>query len=1052
MFKKQLFFLTVVFIFLSLPIMASTPNGSVQPCPDIMVTGTSLTCYGGTNGSAQVSVSNGSGDYSYSWSNGANVSQINGLSAGTYTVTVKDNVSGCTVVGAYVVTAPDPITITDVSINDVNCYGNNTGSIDITPAGGTGLYSYSWKNSSNVEVGTNQDLSNAPADDYTITISDANNCTFSKMYSIDQPSEALASSVTIKDASCFGSSDGGINLEIWGGTPPYSYAWSTGDNTQDLSSLSQGHYSVEVTDHNNCKLYLDFDVNQPLVLQGTIATTDVLCNGDSNGSLQASITGGTPPYSYSWKNSSTVFSNNTSQLANVPADNYELTVTDAHGCQFVVPATVNEPSQLTTSHTYTNISCFGGANGSIDLTVLGGTPPYSYSWEDENHNVVSTNQDLQNVPASIYTVTVVDYNGCTQVVTQELTQPLSGLSVDENFVDVKCYGDNTGEITLTVHGGTGPYSYSWTTGQTTNHITGLVSMTYGYVVEDANLCTYSGSILIDQPAQPLSVTHTKLDVNCFGESNGAIHLTTSGGTTPYSYKWKNGTFDLSSVTPDLVNYPADTYSYYITDANGCKESGSISINEPPKLTSTILGVNILCKGGNNGSVDLTVSGGSTPYQYAWSNAAVSEDISSLIAGSYSVLVTDAHNCTTTNSIILTEPQDSLSYTFQKVDVRCNNGHDGQASIDVNGGTFPYAYNWSNGDTLSMSNQLSYGTYSFVVTDANGCILSDSIMINQPDPLVLNENITPVTCNGLADGKITISPTGGTAPFSYTWLNSDYVLSAQTKDLIGFPADTYQLQIVDTNNCHYKIYEILPQPDSLKISYTTDFVSCFGGGNGNIFVTISGGNPAYNTTWSNGETTQNLENIPKGVYHLDVVDQKGCEDSITVTIIEPQPISIDFKSTEVSCIDQHDGTATAIPKGGNGGYSYSWSIGANTSFVKDLYAKVYTVTVVDILGCTQTDSIQIQRNMSGCIHPVTAFTPNGDDYNDQWVIDNMDLYPRAEVKIFNKWGNLIYNSKGVYKPWDGTANGVGLPSEPYFYIINLNKEGRKPLTGNITIIR
>jgi gliding motility-associated-like protein len=1048
--KSQLVITAFLVLYTSFVGFSNNHENSMA-CPNIIVSGTNVSCYGGSNGSAQVAVSGGSGNYTYSWSNGANVPSINGLSVGTYTVGVKDNVTGCSVVGAYVVGAPDPIFVSETVIN-VNCYGQSTGRININTFGGNGSYTYSWINSSSVVVSTNQNLAGVQAGTYTLNIKDAQNCTFSKVYTITQPAEPLNHSVTISNAKCFATPTGKIDVEVWGGTPSYTYLWDTGSNTQDISGLTEGNYSVTITDFKGCTLPLTFYVGQPSILSATISPSDVLCNGDATGSLQATPNGGSVPYSYAWKNSSTVFGINSPILTNVKADNYQLTVTDANGCSYVGNATVNQPSALTLTHTFSPISCYGGSDGSIDLTVMGGVPTYSYVWKNDAGVTVATSQDLNAVVSDIYTVTITDQNSCSKTLTQELTQPPLPIAVTETVIDVKCYGENTGEIILAVTGGTAPYSYSWTTGQSANHITGLIAMTYNYVVVDSKLCTFSNAVLISQPAQPLTITNVVTDVNCYGESNGEIDLTVSGGTTPYTYSWTNSSYNLSNTNQDLVNYPAETYTYLVTDFNNCKSSGVLTINQPTLLQSTISGVNILCKGGNNGSIDLTVTGGVTPYSYSWSNSIVTQDQAGLEAGTYSVTVTDAHNCVATNQITLTEPQDSLSYTFEVIDVRCNNGQDGEIDLTIKGGTLPYNYVWSNGSILPAINQLLSAYYEFIVTDGNGCLISDSIFVDQPNPLMLNEQITPVTCNGLSDGVIDITPTGGTQPYNYTWLNSRYVLSTQQEDLVGFPADIYQLEVIDSNNCFYEIFMEILEPDVLKLSYTTNIVSCNGGGDGNIFVTITGGNPSYTTTWSNGATTQDLLNIPAGTYELVVVDQKNCTDSFTVEITEPSPITITFETTKVSCIDQHDGTAYAIPSGGNGGYFYNWSNGSNLNLAESLSNQYYDITVVDVLGCVGQGTVFIEKNMTGCINPVSAFTPNGDNYNDTWVIDNTYLYTDFELTIFNRWGNIVYRQTGQYEPWDGKVNGADMPSDVYYYIINLNSSDREPLTGNITIVR
>ncbi len=1048
MMKKKINLVLTFLFFAGVLFANDKPNAA---CPTIAMSGNDVSCYGQSNGSAQVAISNGSGNYTITWSNGGNVASIVGLTVGTYTVNVKDNVSGCTVVGAFVVGSPDPISITE-SITNVDCYGTTTGNIQITTIGGTAGYSYVWVNGSSTTVSTNEDLTNAPAGNYTVNITDTKGCTYAKSFNISQPIEALNSSVLITQVDCFASSTGAIDVTIWGGTPPYAYLWSSGQLTQDVSGLSFGSHSLKVTDAKGCVIDNTYYISQPNVLAGSISSTPVLCNGDATGSVTFSPIGGTSPYSYSWQNTTTLFSSNASTLNNVIADSYQVTVTDSKGCTFVENVLVSQPAKLTTSNTFVNVSCNGVNDGSIDLTVLGGSPTYSYQWTNSTGANVATTQDLNNVVAETYTVLITDNNSCSETLTQELTQPLLPIEVVTSVTDVLCYGDNTGAIDLAISGGTSPYVVSWTSGQVTEDINLLILGTYGYTVMDSKGCLSSGTEDILQPAQPIMATNVITDVLCYGESNGTIDLTVTGGTSPYTFAWSNSSFLLSEIGEDINGFPADSYTFEITDDNGCKYIDTLIINEPPVLTTDLIGVDILCKNGNNGSIDLTVGGGVLPYSYLWSNGLLIEDISTLTAGQYNVTVTDSNNCIIQDSIVLIEPMDSLLYTFTVKDVTCNDGTNGDIEITVSGGTLPYNYSWSSGDTTAYANDLTAGYYTFTTVDDHACIITDSIFVDQPNALTLSEIITPVTCYGMSDGEINISPVGGTGPYGFTWFNSTYALSAQTEDLIGFPMDTYQLEILDSNNCFYEAFFDIPQPDSIIIEYVFEVVSCQGGDNGAIDVTVTGGNTGpSNYNWSNGATTEDVTGLPAGVYDMVYTDSKGCSDSITVEVVEPDTIKITFDHIEISCADQADGIAYAFPTGGNGGFTYQWSNGEIESMNTDLSNEWYSVVVTDILGCTEQDSVFITKNDIDCVIPVNTFTPNDDDYNDTWVIDNLYLYPEMELQIFNRWGNLIHTQKGEYEPWDGTHNGNKLPSETYYYILVLGPNN-EPITGNITIVR
>lgn len=1052
MLKKIVLPLTFVVLLASF-VRANETTG----CPTVTMSGQQVSCYGGNNGSASVLATGGSGNYSYSWSNGSLVSSISALTVGTYTVHVTDNITGCTVVGAYVVDQPNQLALLSSFTTNVNCFGGSSGAIDIAVTGGVSPYTYSWSGGS-LPIGVNtQDINGVTSGTYNVLVTDAKGCQMPLSFTVSQPAQAVNASAIVSNVSCFSGSNGSIDVSVWGGTSPYTYSWDNLQLTQDLNNLSSGTYTQTITDSKGCTKVNTYNITQPSQLSGTISSVNVNCFGTSTGSVSYSASGGTPAYSYSWQNGSTLFSANSPTLSNVVAGTYTVNVTDSKGCAISGTVVVSQPPLLAGSAVVTDVKCYGESTGSIALAVNGGTSivgpnPYLYNWVNSFGITVSTSQNLTAMPAGIYTVTVTDAMGCSFSITKEILQPLAPLASSFVVTNVLCFGNATGSIDLSVTGGTVPYSYTWPLGLTTQDINTLIAGTYPYVITDANLCQTSGTAIITQPAQPLAVTNVITNVNCYGESNGSIDLAVSGGTSPYTYTWENSVYELSVVSQDLIDFPAETYTYIATDNHGCTFSETLTITQPTLLTSSVTGVNILCYAGNNGLVDLTVNGGTLPYSFNWSNGATSEDLINLIAGNYSVTVTDAHNCTTSSQITLTQPLAPLSYTYSTIDVKCNNGTDGSAAIVVDGGTIPYNYAWSNGGTLSAITDLTAGNYSFLVTDYNGCTISGAMDIFQPDALTLNEVITPVTCYGFSDGIIDISPVGGTTPYQFTWFNSDYALSAETEDLSAWPADIYQVEIIDSNNCFYEMFFEIEQPELLVITYSFSVVSCNDGSDANILVDITGGNPGYITTWSNGATTEDLLNIPAGYYELIVVDTKGCTDSIEATIEEPIPVTMSFEVTEITCIDQKDGTAYATANGGNGGYMFDWSNGQTTPMIDSLDNMYYYLTVTDVLGCSGSDSVFIPKNNIVCVDPVTAFSPNGDNYNDTWFIENMQLYPNAEMQIFNRWGNLIHTKTGVYEPWDGLVNGVEMPSDVYYYILNLNFPDRDPLYGNITIVR
>ena len=1022
-------------------------------CPTIQMSGTSLACYGDENGSANVSIiTQSSGDYTYTWSNGiiasGSSSTISNLSVGTYTVTVKDNVSGCTVIGAYVVNSPDPVTISE-NITDVNCFGQTTGAIDVDVFGGSGPYQYSWSNGSST-----QDLSNVSAGNYSLTVYAPNvNCTATKFFSIDEPLEALDHNGASSNVDCFGASTGEVDVTVWGGTPPYSFNWNSGASTEDLLGIPSGGYNVVISDSKNCTNTSSYVISQPDIIIGTMSATNVGCYGDGSGSVTIDVIGGTTPYHYSWFNTTTLFAQNAPTMVNMSAEEYQVVVTDDNGCVLTDSIAITEPQELSgTAVTLSDIDCFGGSDGELNLTPSGGSPPYSFNWVNSQNVPYGSSEDLNNIPASVYTVLITDFNSCTYQMDHEIFQPSTAIFVESQITDVKCFGENTGEIELNIQGGTSPFEISWSNGQTTDHISNLSSDTYTYTVIDANLCTFSNAVTIDQPVEELDVNYSVTDVLCHGDHTGSIALTPSGGTAPYSYSWANTTFQLSVVSSSLNNFPSEDYIFQVTDSQGCLISDTLSIQEPDPLSANFSVTHILCNGDSSGVISTNIAGGNDPYSYVWTNGAVSGDLEFLPSGNYELLITDDNNCTILEQVLVEQPEMGLSTSHQIESVSCYNGDDGSIDVNIQGGTTPYDFSWSSQDTTSSIDNLSGGMYELIVTDANACIYIDSIIVPQPDPITLNEVVQPPSCYGFSDGNIDIEPEGGTAPYQFTWFDSDFVLASQDEDIDSINTDIYQLEILDSNLCFYEVFIEVNEPDSLSVDYVLSTSPCPGESSGVIEIVASGGSPEYFYLWSNGAETDVLENVGSGTYDVEVFDTKGCTDSLSILVPFVDPILMTFEITNLSCIDQVDGSAIVSATGGYGGYSYNWYDDSDLSFHENLDNAWYTLTVTDVLDCQAIDSVFIESSGVSCIDPVNTFTPNGDDYNDTWIIDNLELYPNAEIFIYNKWGNLVYTQKEAYAPWDGNVNNKPLPSDTYYYIINLNKPDRESLKGVITIIR
>jgi len=1027
-------------------------------CPTILLSATNVTCYGGFDGQVDINVSGPNGPFNISWSLGTlsgtfnnvpsgTTTQQGGLPSGVFSVYVVDQL-GCTSTKTITIYQNDEITGV-ISTVDVDCKGDATGIADLTVSGGTAPYITIWSNGS-----TNEDLVNVVAGNYSVNITDVNGCSASAALptTINEPAQAVQSSLVATNVSCEFGSDGNVDLSVFGGTPPYTFNWNGGTYlTEDLTNVPANTYTVVVQDAKGCVETNSAIVSEPLMLTSTISGTDVLCNGESTGAINLTPQDGTPPYSFTWTNSSFTLGN-TEDLSNIAADDYDVTITDANGCTATNSITLTEPSAITASFATTDVSCFGYSDGEINMTTTGGSGSNTYIWKNSGGSIVGSTEDLTNIPAETYTIEIEDANNCIFTEDIVISQPLSPVTISYTKVDVLCNGDNTGSIDITVSGGTPGYVYTWSNTAISEDISNLFASTYSVTATDLNGCAENAVISIIQPLQPLNATYVVQNVQCFGDSTGLVNMTTTGGTEPYDFNWSNSTYTLSESNEDLVDYGADTYFVTVIDDNDCEFTDTVEITQPAQMTASLDPTHVLCYGESTGAINLTPNGGVLPYAYNWSNASIVEDQNNIIAGMYTVTMNDANNCILVDSIEITQPVDTLDASWNIVEPTCPGYTDGQIFYVAEGGTAPYSYFWSNGQFAPNSFNLSSGVYYMTLTDGNGCVRVDSIFLTQPDFVQFDGIVTDVSCYGLEDGEINITPTGGNPPYDFDWTNSTYELSTSEEDLIGYGSDIYTVTVTDVNNCEYSESFVVNQPTELEFEIVTQNVSCAGASDGAVDLTVTGGTPDYAFIWEHGPTTEDIEGLAAGTYIFSIKDQNACAKGDTVTLEEPAAITFNAEVTAVSCRDQADGMIELFPEGGYGDFTYAWSNGSYDNPVSPLAGGEYTVIVTDLVGCSKDTTITMPVNDIQCLDIPTAFTPNADGYNDSWDIENIWLYPNCSVTILNEWGKKVFEQTGGYiNEFDGTFRDNELPAATYYYIIDLNT-GAEPYSGAVTIVR
>jgi uncharacterized protein YjdB len=720
---------------------------------------TDVTCYNGSDGAASISVNGGSGSFLYQWSNGAGTLNISGVKAGTYRVTVTDIEESCFAIQTVIINQPSPL-LTDIKATNVSQYGQNNGQIDLSVTGGSPVYAYNW---SDLPGNSNpEDRVNLAGGMYAVTITDTKNCATQRLVEIAQPSGPLSATGVVGNISCYGLSNGYIDVTVTGGLPPYNYQWSSGQTTEDIKALLSGSYSVTVTDSKLVSSTATFVITQPNAVNPTINVTNNLCYNGMSGQLTLNVTGGTTPYTYVWSNAET--SQSISQLT---AGTYSVTVNDANLCSAVRSATVLQASDINIASSKFEVLCQGTNSGGINLTVTGGAGNFSYLWSNGN-----TNNNIAGIGAGIYTVTVTDVNLCTKTSTISLDDAKS-IQISNFASQLSCNEIRNGAIDITVTGGTSPYSYVWSFGATSEDIDELPAGTYTITVTDANECTKTATISLSEP-QGIVVNAIPVYPDCYGPNRSAIEISHIGGTGPFTYAWSTG-----ENTQNIMALPDGIYFVTVTDSKGCTGTSISLITQPPKLVVT--GVTVPnCPGQNNGSLTLYINGGTEPYNYAWSDGQNGLVRSGLGTGTYTVSVTDAKGCQNMSQFNLSP----LSIQFFNVLPSCAIDQEtsslyvkenGEIYSKISGGTPPYRYTWSTGDTTAFITNLALGIYNLTVT-GGGCTLSDQSYLtgNACIPPVAVDDFYLTEMNVPVEGNCAINDYDPNAEYPLTFLPLGYI--------------------------------------------------------------------------------------------------------------------------------------------------------------------------------------------------------------------------------------------------------------------------------------
>lgn len=685
-----------------------------------------------------------------------------------------------------------------------------------------------------------------------------------------------------------------------------------------------------------------------------------------------------------------------------------LTVSNAFGTDTQVCANcVTVYADPTVILATTNPGCGTQANGSITSTVTG-TGPYTYNWS----NGAST-ANLSNLTAGNFNVTVTSAQGCSAEASASLTNP-SGMVVNGTTQNATCAGTSTGSINLTVSGGTGNKTYSWSNGSMTANLSNLAAGNYSVTVTDANGCTATASFTITAPAA-IAISGTPSSITCAGLNNGSISITSTGGTGAKTFLWNTG-----ATGNNVNNLTAGNYSVTATDAAGCTATASFTITSPQAILITGSTNAVVCFGDNNGSIQVSATGGTGTKSFNWSNGAVGTTNSNLSVGNYTVTVSDAAGCSATQSFSVNGPT-ALSLVGTVSHVQCAGANDGAVTVVASGGSGAISISWSNNAEGPQATNLQAGVYTATATDLAGCSVSASFTVNQPNELEINLTDFDIACDDLS-GSAIVSPSGGTAPYIVNWSNG-----INGYENANLAAGNYSVNMTDSRGCTISTNFIITQSTNLSVFLQTENISCFGQGNGSIAAIVSGGDQDYTFEWNTGATQATMSNLLAGQYAVTVTDGAGCSGSANATIQEPAQIIVSIDANDVTCSGQNNGSGLAIVQGGTMPYQYGWSNGSSDELTEGLGAGVLTLNIVDANGCVaqSTTTIEAPTMLVANVIITGAETCAGNNGSAELMLDG-GIPTYAILWSNGNTGTFLQNAAaGSYTATIADANGCTL---------------------------
>lgn len=899
---------------------------------------------GMSDAAAEVDIEGNASGLQILWDNGETLATATKLSGGEHTVTVTDP-KGCTATAKVMITEKiAPLSLVIAEKEQIKCAGDKTAAVTVEVKGGKAPYKYVWNNAAL----SGESPSGLSAGGYQVTVTDAAGTTAFAAVVIAQP-EPFALIALAQSGATPGANDGKALAQTTGGVAAQSFQWDNGETTPAATRLSPGQHSVTATNPSGCKATATVRILENIQPLSIVISekTAIKCAGNK-ADLTVQVSGGKGPFQYKWSNAALAGE----QPSGVAAGDYQLTVTDATNVTSVGTVSVKQPEKLSLNVTVQAPASTGNRDGKALAEPLGGSGNYIFQWQSGESGSSATRLG----PGS-NGVTVTDANGCSATATVSITENIQPLAIDISVKStIKCAGEKTASLSVDVTGGKGPFKYQWNVaGVNGNQPANLAGGDYKLTVTDATGATSTASFMLPQPAA-LSAKAAVSAPASTGNADGKALVETTGGSSPYNFKWDNG-----ETTASAVKLGPGQHVVTVSDANGCSATATVSVSEniQPLGIAVSEKTGIKCAGDKTGALTVTVSGGKGPFKYQWNDRAVTGDQpAGLSNGDYKVTVTDATGTTSTGSVTIAQPQPLLVNATAQAPASTGNS-DGKAQAQVNGGTGAQSFKWDNGETGAQAVKLAPGQHSVIVTDANGCVATTTVTISeniQPLGVAITEK-TGINCAGDKSAALAVQVTGGKGPFKYQW-NNPALNGDQPAEV---SAGAYALTITDATGKTSTAGITVAEPKPLVVTANVQNPASTGNADGKAQAEGAGGTSPLTYKWDNGETAALAVKLGPGQHSVTVTDAKGCYNSVTIQISEDiQPLTVRLsEKTAIKCAGETAALNVQVG-GGKAPFNFAWNDASlSGGQPTGLNGGSYQVTVTDATGTSQTASIEVK---------------------------------------------------------------------------------------------